>query len=108
MPGVAVDNTGKVGVCFYDRRRDSFNFLFDRFCATSTNAGRTWTNTRQTTNSSTPIHATDGFINPFYLGDYDGLATDFEKASPGFIGAFQIVNSTGVFVPNPDVVATKF
>jgi hypothetical protein len=108
MPGVAVDKAGKVGVCFYDRRRDSFNFLFDRFCATSTNAGRTWTNTRQTTNSSAPIHATDGFINPFYLGDYDGLATDFEKASSGFIGAFQIVNSTGVFVPNPDVVATKF
>jgi hypothetical protein len=108
MPGVAVDNKGKVGVCFYDRRRDSFNFLFDRFCAASTDAARTWTNTQQTTNRSAPIHAADGFINPFYLGDYDGLASDFEKTSSGFIGAFQITNSTGVFVPNPDVVATKF
>jgi hypothetical protein len=108
MPGVAVDNTGKVGVCFYDRRRDRLNFLFDRFCAASTDAGRTWANTRQTTNGSAPIHATDGFLNPFYLGDYDGLASDFEKASSGFIGAFQIINSTGVFVPSPDVVATKF
>jgi hypothetical protein len=108
MPSVAVDKTGRVGVCFYDRRMDSFNYLFDRFCAISSNAGRSWTNARQTTNSSSPIHATDGFINPFYLGDYDGLASDFEKSSPGFIGAFQIINSSGVFVPNPDVVATKF
>jgi hypothetical protein len=108
MPGLAVDKTGEVGVCFYDRREDSLNYLFDRFCATSTNAGRTWTNTRQSTNSSEPIHATDAFINPFYLGDYDGLTSDFERASSGFIGAFQIVNSVGVFVPNPDVVATKF
>ena len=108
MPSAAVENTGKVGICFYDRRRDSFNYGFDRFCATSTDAGATWTNTRQTTAKSLPIHATDGFINPFYLGDYDGLASDFTKANPGFIGAFQIVNSTAVFVPNPDVVATKF
>jgi hypothetical protein len=108
MPSVAVDHTGRVGVCFYDRRLDSFNYRFDRFCATSTNAGKTWTNARQTTASSSPIHATDGFINPFYLGDYDGLASDFDKANAGFIGAFQIINSTGVFVPNPDVVATKF
>ena len=77
QPGAAVDKTGKVAVCWYDRRNDSSNFLIDRFCGVSTDAGATWTNRRHSSPSWAPIHATDVLINPVYLGDYDSLASDF-------------------------------
>jgi hypothetical protein len=113
QPGVAVDGWGKVGVCFYDRRHDPQNFMIDRYCAISTDAGTTWLNRRQSSPSWSPIHATDFQVNPFYMGDYDSLASDFTKTTPGFIGAFQISNTRGgisgnsIPVPNQDVVAVK-
>ncbi len=114
QPGAAVDGTGKVGVCWYDRRLDLLNYQIDRFYGVSADAGATFTNTRQSSPSWSPIHATDVFINPFYMGDYDGLASDSTQSSPGFIGAFQMMSTPGglggnpVFVPNPDVFATSF
>jgi hypothetical protein len=119
QPGVAVDKTGTVAVCFYDRRLDPQNFLIDRFCATSTNAGATWTNTRQSAQSWAPWHATDVQVNPSYMGDYDGVASDSTNSNAGFIGAFQFINEGGngntnsqdkanaAVVPNPDVFAVK-
>jgi hypothetical protein len=119
QPGVAVDKTGRVGVCFYGRRRDPMNFMIDRYCATSTDAGATWANHRESSPSWAPWHATDIQINPFYLGDYDVTASDFTNAARGFIGAFQFMNSGGggsgnsnngeasnnsIPVPNPDVL----
>jgi hypothetical protein len=103
MPGIAVDNTGKVESCFYDRRLDPVNFFFDRFCAVSTNGGENWTDSRQTSFSSPSIHATDTFINPAYMGDYDGLTSDFTGGKPGFVGAFQIITRRG----DPNVFAVK-
>jgi hypothetical protein len=114
QPGVAVDDTGNVAVCWYDRRLDFLNFFVDRACGVSRDAGATWTNTQRSSPSWEPIIATDFIINPFYLGDYDSLASDFTQASEGFLGAFQFFKSRGgtsgnnVFVPNPDVVATRF
>jgi hypothetical protein len=114
QPGAAVDERGQVAVCWYDRRLDSSNFLIDRFCGVSADAGATWKNTRRSSPSWEPIHATDVFVNPFYLGDYDSLASDFTRASSGFVGAFQFINSRGgilgnkVLVPNSDVKATSF
>jgi hypothetical protein len=122
QPGVAVDKRGKIAVCFYDRRLDPQNFLIDRFCATSTNAGATWTNTRQSAPSWGPWHATDAQIHPFYLGDYDGMASDSTNSNAGFVGAFQFISAGGnredgdsnsqdqgkpAAVPNPDVFAVK-
>jgi hypothetical protein len=103
MPGIAVDNTGRVEACFYDRRLDPGNFFFDRFCALSADGGQTWTDSRQTSSSSPPFHATDTFINPFYMGDYDGMASDFTGANNGFVGAFQIISRRG----DPNVFAVK-
>jgi hypothetical protein len=58
-----------------------------------------------------------------YLGDYDGMASGSTNSNPGFIGAFQFLNSGGnsnndsnsnpqdhgdaARVPNPDVFAVK-
>ena len=100
----AVDSTGRVAACFYDRRNDPTNFFIDRFCALSNDAGATWKNRPITERSFAPFHAVDTFINPFYMGDYDVLASDTTRGSSGFVGAFQIIDRFG----NPDVKATRF
>lgn len=114
QPGLSVDSTGEIGACWYDRRLDPLNYQIDRFCGTSTDAAATWTNTRRSSPSWSPIHATDTLINPFYMGDYDVVASDFTRSTLGFIGAFQMMNTLGelngnsIPVPNPDVFATSF
>jgi hypothetical protein len=122
QPGVAIDKTGKVAVCFYDRRRDPLNFMIDRYCATSTDGGARWTNRRQSSPSWAPWHATDVQLSPTYMGEYDGMASDFTNSASGFIGAFQFMNTGGggsgnsntgggsgnsIPVPNPDVFAVR-
>jgi hypothetical protein len=108
MPAVAVDFAGNVGACWYDRRLDVQNYRVDRFCGVSNDAGLTWTNTRRSAPSWEPIHNTDFQIVDLYMGDYDGLTSDFTEDNRGFIGAFQVFSSRGVPVPNPDVEATSF
>jgi hypothetical protein len=103
MPGVAVDKTGQVAACWYDRRNDPFNFLVERWCATSRDGGTTWSNARHVEQAFPPFHATDFEVNPFYMGDYDGLASDSTEANPGFVGAFQFISTRG----NPDVRSTR-
>jgi hypothetical protein len=104
QPGAAVDKSGKVAVCWYDRRDDPENFAISRFCGTSTNGGATWTNTQVQVPPFAPVHGIDLLINPAYMGDYDGLTSDFTGGTAGFIGAFQFMGSTA----NPDVLAVSF
>lgn len=101
LPGIAVDSGGQLAVCFYDRRRDSENFLIDRECANSRDGGLTWRNHRETENSFAASIAADLLVNPVYMGDYDGVAADATGRSEGFLGAYGD-NSRG----NPDVVIT--
>jgi hypothetical protein len=101
---VAVDDEGRVASCFYDRRRDPANFRIDRFCTISNDGGQTWSvNTRQTARSFLPIHATDGLVNPVYMGDYDTLANEFTLTLKGFVGAYSIIGP----LANPDVKASR-
>jgi hypothetical protein len=104
QPAIAVDPSGTVGVCWYDRRNDRQNFLIERFCARSGNGGKTWDETRLKGTTFAPIHRQDFLINPAYMGDYDGLASDASGKGPGFVGAFQVMSS-GM---NPDVKAVRF
>ncbi len=103
QPGIAVDKSGRIGVCFYDRRNDPNNFLIDRFCASSTNAGVNWSNKKISKKNFAAITCQDFFLDCAYMGDYDGLASDFTKVNTGFIGAWGD-NSLG----NPDVKASRF
>jgi hypothetical protein len=104
QPGVAVDpQSGRVAVCYYDRRRDSTNFLIDRFCASSTDTGKTWSEFKVTARSFPAIVAQDQLVSPTYMGDYDALASDTTGANPGFIGAYAD-NGRG----NPNVWAVRF
>jgi hypothetical protein len=103
-PGLAVDQTsGKLGVCFYDRRRDPKNFRIDRECAKSTNQGATWTNARITATAFSPEIDQDGTVVPAYMGDYDTVASEFLGTKAGFFGAWGD-NTKG----NPDVLGSRF
>jgi len=99
--GIAVDNRGHVGACWYDRREDSENFAIGRYCAESMNLGRSWKNTNIGLPLFAPTHGTDLLVNPIYMGDYDQLTSDFLNQDSGFIGAFEGMGVRG----NPDVLA---
>jgi hypothetical protein len=98
LPGIAVDSAGHVGACWYDRRRDPGNFLIDRECAFSRDQGKHWTNHRVTDESFAAAIAADLLINPVYMGDYDGVTSDFTGRGEGVLGAYG-TNKRG----NPDV-----
>jgi len=104
QPAIATDSTGRVAICWYDRRNDPQNFQIERFCGESRNGGNDWGNFRVPITPFSPIHRQDFLINPAYMGDYDGLASDFTGKSKGFIGAFEWMSS-GM---NPDVKAYRF
>ena len=101
QPGVAVDSTGKVAVCWYDRHADAMNWQYQRYCGEST--GGAFSNFIVSNALNVPTHGNDGVVNSVYAGDYDGLTSDFLKA-PGFIGAYMAVTGQA----NPDVKAVAF
>jgi hypothetical protein len=98
---VAVDKTGKVGACWYDRRDDPEDFAIARYCGESTNGGASWTSVNLGITPFAPTHGIDTFINSIYMGDYDVLTSDFTGANPGFIGSFEVMGTQG----NPDAAA---
>jgi len=101
-PAAAVDSTGALAACWYDRRDDPVNYRISRYCGVSTNLGSSWTNVRVDPRSWLPIHAADALVNPYYLGDYDTVATDRTKTFTGFQSAYGDV-SLNAPVPNQDV-----
>jgi hypothetical protein len=86
-PALASDISGRIAICFYDRRNDPANFLIDRYCASSHN-GNNWQNSRITFNHFPAIVGQDVLMAPDYMGDYDTLASDTLDRHPGFIGGF--------------------
>jgi hypothetical protein len=98
---IAVDKTGKVASCWYDRRDDPEDFAIARYCGESTNGGFTWSSLNLGTSPFAPTHGNDVFINTIYMGDYDVLTTDFTGVNTGFIGSFELQGNQG----NPDAFA---
>jgi hypothetical protein len=85
FPAVEVDRNGQVFTVFYDRRRDSRNFLIDTFTAKSADAGQTWKNHRVTKNNFAAIHTQDSVIPFGLMEDYLGIAADRLKQGDGVI-----------------------
>jgi hypothetical protein len=86
-PTVATDKTGKIGVCFYDRRNDPNNFLIGRTCAFSSD-GSKWKNINIQSPGGPSVVNQDDFGPHDWLGDYETLATDSLNQSAGFIGGY--------------------
>jgi Neuraminidase (sialidase) len=101
-PTIAV-GSGRVAICFYDRRNDPRNFKIDRYCANSTNGGATWTNTRITGNNFPSVVGQDVLLYSDYMGDYDAMAADTLGRHSGFIDSYA-TNAPGY----PRAKANKF
>jgi hypothetical protein len=101
-PAIGTDKTGRIGICFYDRRRDLNNFLIDRYCASSTN-GVSWKNSKVTATNFSSLIGQDVLVAPDYIGDYDTVVTDFTGKSPGFIDSYSS-NAAG----NPNIMTNRF
>jgi hypothetical protein len=70
---IAVAPNGRVGVSFYDTRRDSTSKKTDRFISMSPN-GVTWTKNQRMTSAMS--NETGAGVDPNQYGDYQGLAVD--------------------------------
>jgi hypothetical protein len=101
-PALASDSSGRIAICFYDRRRDAANFRIDRFCASSHN-GRNWSNSRITLMQFPTVVGQDVLMAPDYMGDYDTLASDTLDRHAGFVGGYAS-NLSG----NPIVKALQY
>jgi hypothetical protein len=104
LPALAVDQNGNVGACFYDRRGDANNFLMQRTCAYSVDAGSSWQEIRITPYKYHPIHLIDAMTDVTNIGEYDTLAVDQLKVNPGFIGGYADSSARS----NLDVKAARF
>jgi len=102
-PAIGSDKNGRIGICFYDRRRDPNNFLIDRYCATSTNNGKSWRNTKITRTNFASLVGQDLLVAPDYMGEYDSIATDGTGQSAGFIDSYS-TNAAG----NPNIATNHF
>jgi hypothetical protein len=74
MPAIEVDSDGTLVAVFYDRRKDLRNFLIDVFSARSTDGG-----------FAPVLGLEDRLVNPVYMGDYIGIATDATQRRRGSI-----------------------
>ena len=102
QPGMAVSNSGKIIIVFYDRRNSGVNFNMQVFTATSTDGGTTWTNVARTS-SFGPLHWQDYFVNDVYMGDYNYPANDRSNAdTTNFLVPF-----TSCAAGNQDVLIEK-
>jgi len=102
FPAVEIDRNGQVFTVFYDRRRDSRNFLIDTFTAKSRDVGQTWKNHRVTEKNFAAIHGEDFFADASYMGDYLGVAADRLRQGDGVIVSWGD-NSLG----NPNVAFAR-
>ncbi len=102
-PSIGTDKTGRIAICFYDRRRDLNNFMSDRYCAASINGGTSWKNTKITPVNFSSLVGQDVLVAPDYSGDYDTVAIDLTGASSGFIDSYSS-NAAG----NPNVMTNRY
>ncbi len=103
MAGLSVDSSGKLAVCYSDRRNDPGNNQVDHYCSLSADQGTTFIDVRETPASFNPSHFNDAYINSWYMGDYDVVTSDKSGTNRGFFNSFQMVTNT-----NPDVYGFRF
>jgi hypothetical protein len=96
-PSIAVNRDGTVAVCYYDRRNDPKNTLFDRYCSISQSQGQSFRDVRESPRSW--MFGEDWDVLGFWLGDYDTVTAPLFGGGHSFFDAFGISgnNMTGIF-----------
>lgn len=89
LPWVAVDFTGKVAVCYSDRRNDPQNNAIDHYCSVSKDRGSSFQDLRLTDHYWRTGHSNDLVLQPYYMETYDGVSPDWTGHNAGFFSAFQ-------------------
>jgi hypothetical protein len=102
-PGIAVNEDGKIAVCYNDRRNDPANNLVDHFCSLSSDGGNNFHDVRQTSQSWIPVHFSESgtFTSSVYMGDYDTVAAHqggHGEDADEFFNAFQEIHNVVVTV----------
>ncbi len=103
MPSVALDSTGKLAVCYSDRRNDPQNDAIDHYCSVSQDGGANFRDLRLSRTNWSPSHFTDLVLNTNYMQDYDVVSPDWTGANGGFFAGFQF-QSYG----NPSAYGARF
>lgn len=96
QPGIAINEDGKIAVCYNDRRNDPANNAVDHYCSFSEDGGNTFRDVRQTTSSWVPVHGSESQLvaGPAYMGDYDGVAAHVGSSGEDlFFSGFQIIKN---------------
>ena len=97
QPTIAIDSSGNLAVCYYDRRNDPANNAVDRYCSLSGKHGRAFQDIRQTGSSWIPVKGSDLLFGSDSLGDYDSMAAHKGSGaadnSGGFFDSFQVVKN---------------
>jgi hypothetical protein len=88
QPVIASGLHGALVACWYDRNVTPRNYVMTRNCSLSTNNGATWGAPTVLQSGVSVVNQDSELIATNYLGDYDGLATDFTNVNRGFLGGF--------------------
>jgi hypothetical protein len=92
LPWVAVDPSGKVAVCYSDRRNNPQNNAIDHYCSVSKDHGSTFQDLRLTDRNWSTGHSNDLVLQPYYMETYDAVTPDWTGRATGFFSAFQFQN----------------
>ncbi len=103
MPWVAVDSSGKVAVCYSDRRNSTQNNAIDHYCSVSKDHGSTFRDVRLTDRNWSTGHSNDTVLQPYYMETYDAVTPDWTGHNAGFFSAFQFQN-----YGDPNAYGAKF
>jgi hypothetical protein len=92
LPWAAVDSSGKVAVCYSDRRNNPQNNAIDHYCSVSKDHGSTFEDLRLTDRNWSTGHSSDLVLQPYYMETYDAVTPDWTGRISGFFSTFQFQN----------------
>ncbi len=82
QPWMAVTESGKVFVSYFDRRNDPGNYFIDTYLSRSDDGGATFTDRRVSERAWDPAINAPTSVSGKFIGDYQGLVADDDVAIP--------------------------